>query len=96
MYTFERSRLITTKTTTTTIALNETKFLLSIIQETFTNNLPASNSGRTLSEILAISHPDDLESYTIHSAAQHAWKKGVVVTYSYEDGVEVSNHDDVS
>lgn len=62
------------------------KTSLSTVRETSVKNLPASESGRTLSEILSLSHPDDLDSYTIDSATPSAWQKVVVCCSSSRDG----------
>lgn len=94
MFIFERSRLITTtKTTKLPVVLDEDMFnrttSISTFQETFVRNLPASRSGRSLSEILLISYPNDLESYTINSVTPLAWNRGLAIAYSCEDGIEV-------
>lgn len=67
-YTFERLQFITTERTTKTrvTTLNRRIFnkatVISSIRETFAKNLPASKSGRTRSEIVIISHRNDLGS----------------------------------
>ena len=96
MFSFEREQLITTTKITkrTPVSLNEATFNLttsiSTFQETLVNNLPATKSGKTLFEILSISHPNDLNSYAINNDSPPVWGGRTVVGYSRKDGVEVN------
>jgi hypothetical protein len=63
------------------------------LQNALVGNIPVSHSGRTLAEILNLSHPNNLSQYTVDSVVRELGWAGVVVRYSRperESEIEVS------
>jgi len=58
------------------------------LQTALQDNIPASPSGRALSQILSLSHPNDLSSYHIESVNAGWGKDGTIVKYSRPQGTE--------
>ena len=52
------------------------------LQNALINNLPVSHSGRTLAEILSLSHPKELSLYAVDKVTPGYGKEGTVVQYS--------------
>jgi hypothetical protein len=83
-----------TRKITTQVTLDDDKFntltFKATIQESLTEDLPASISGRTLLELLSLSHLNDLESCTINKVTPSAWRRRTVVGIAREGEIEVS------
>jgi len=58
------------------------------LQIALQNNIAVSSSGRTLSQILSLSHPNELSTYRIESVDGGWGKDGTVVKYSRPHGTE--------
>ncbi len=52
------------------------------LQDALIGNIAVSDSGRTLAEILSLSHPNDLSQYTVDDVTHGYGRAGVVVRYS--------------
>ena len=52
------------------------------LQNALIGNIPVSYSGRTLAEILSLSHPNNLSQYTFDGVTHEYGRAGMVVCYS--------------
>jgi hypothetical protein len=59
------------------------------LQNALTRNIAVSYSGRTLAEILSLSHPNNLLQYTVDSVTHEHGRAGVVVRYSRPESENV-------
>jgi hypothetical protein len=92
-FTFERKKVVTTtKTTTKLVTLKGNLFSNTATAEQFQtalgSGIAVSHSGRTLSEILTLSYPDDLSRYSVESVHVGWGKGGKVVTYSRSESTQ--------
>jgi hypothetical protein len=93
-FTFERKKVVTTtKMTTKSVTLKGNLFSDTVTVEQFQtalrSRIAVSPSGRTLSEILTLSYPDDLSRYSVESVRVGWGKGGKVVTYSRSESTQV-------
>lgn len=58
------------------------KVTTTTLQDALTTNVVVSHSGRTLAEILSLSHPEDLSRYTIDGIVPGYGREGTLVRYS--------------
>jgi len=82
----------TTKTTTKAVTLKGNLFSDTTTAQQFQtalrDNIIVSPSGRTLSEILTLSYPDDLSRYSVESVRVGWGKGGKVVVYSRSESTQ--------
>jgi hypothetical protein len=52
------------------------------LQNALVGNIAVSYSGRTLAEILSLSHPNNLSQYTVDGVTHEYGRAGMVVRYS--------------
>ena len=60
------------------------------MQESFTEDLPARISWRTLSELSSLLHLNDLKPYTFNKVTPSAWRRRTAVGISREGDIEVT------
>jgi hypothetical protein len=83
-FTFERKKVVTIKSVTLKGNLFSDTVTAEQFQTALRSRIAVSPSGRTLSEILTLSYPDDLSRFRV------GWGKGgKVVTYSRSESTQV-------
>jgi hypothetical protein len=64
---------------------NRTHVTATTLQNALTSNIVVSHSGRTLAQILSLSHPEHMSCYTIDDVVPGYGREGTLVRYSHPE-----------